>query len=178
MLRSPGIPRLSHPRPRFRSRLRPRPRPPPRCRRPPREAGEDLSLHTAQVRPHALEVVQSRLLGQGQVVLVEPGDARDGVVLEAAEERVRDRPEEPEVRLVALVADGAILAEVPAHDDTHVPHGGNGKVRDLGVLVELRQLLAVRHEHLGVHAEVINPPLQEAKRCKAQTFNAHVIIKA
>ena len=96
---------MSHPRPRFRSRLRPRP--PPRCRRPPREAGEDLSLHTAQVRPHALEVVQSRLLGQGQVVLVEPGDARDGVVLEAAEERVRDRPEEPEVRLVALVADGA-----------------------------------------------------------------------
>ena len=77
-------------------------------------------------------MVQSRLLGQGQVVLVEPGDARDGVVLEAAEERVRDRPEEPEVRLVALVADGAILAEVPAHDDTHVPHGGNGKVRDLG----------------------------------------------
>jgi hypothetical protein len=51
-------------------------------------------------------------------------------------------------------------------------------VRDLGVLVELRQLLALRHKHVGVHAEVINPPLQEPKRCNAQTFNAHVIIKA
>jgi hypothetical protein len=55
----------------------------------------------------------------------------------------------------------------------HVPQA-LGQV-PIGVLVELCQFLALRHEHLGVHAEVINPLLQESKRCKAQTFEAHII---